>query len=349
MKALIAMSGGVDSSVAAYLAQAQGWECVGATLKLHSCGRDTCGAADDVNDAGRVAQALGIPFHVFDFTGEFREKVVEKFVKCYESGLTPNPCIDCNRYLKFSALAQKAAALGCDRLVTGHYARTGYDGETGRYLLKTARHGEKDQSYVLYTLTQEQLAHVWFPLGELSKDEVRRIAQAQGFQNAHKADSQDICFIPDGDHAAFISRFRDKTYPPGDFVDEGGKVLGQHKGIIHYTVGQRRGLTVSAPHRLYVKAIRPAENQVVLGPEGCQYVQALTARDLNFVSLPALSGPTRLRAKIRYRQEAQWATVTQTDGDTLKVVFDQPQRAVTPGQAVVFYDGDTVAAGGVIE
>ena len=343
MRALIAMSGGVDSSVAAHLAQAQGWECVGATLRLHHCGQ-----TDDAADAQAVAQRLGIPFHVFDFTQEFQAQVVEKFVACYECGQTPNPCIDCNRCLKFSALLQKANELGCDRLVTGHYAQTGFDAASGRFVLRTAQHREKDQSYVLYPLTQAQLARVWFPLGGLAKEEVRRIAQAQGFQNAHKSDSQDICFVPDGDYAAFISRYRNKTYPPGDFVDDAGRVLGQHRGIIHYTVGQRRGLSISAPHRLYVRAIRPAENQIVLGPEGCQYVSALTAHSVNFVSLPGIPSPTRLRAKIRYQQEAQWATAHQTGPDTLAVTFDQPQRAVTPGQAVVLYDGDTVAAGGVI-
>lgn len=353
--ALIAMSGGVDSSVSAWLMKQQGFDCIGVTMKLfhnedvaipreHSC----C-SLDDVLDAADVARSIGIRHYVFNFSDRFRDDVLEPFVSSYENGVTPNPCIDCNRYLKFDKLFHRAKELDVNYVVTGHYARIERDEETGRYLLKRAVDDTKDQSYVLYAMTQEQLAHTLFPLGSMTKEETRRIAEAQGFVNAKKHDSQDICFVQNGSYADFITQYTGKTYPPGDFIDEDGRVLGQHRGIIRYTIGQRKGLGLALPQPMYVKEIRPEDNTVVLGPESSLYSRTLTAKDINLISMPRLESPARFKAKVRYGHQAQWAQVVQTDDDTLQVTFDQPQRAITAGQAVVLYDGDIVAGGGVIQ
>lgn len=349
---MIAMSGGVDSSVAAYLVRSTGADCIGVTMKLYSgeyLGAEsgkTCCALDDAEDARGVARKLGIPYYVFNFSGDFRQEVVERFVCAYESGATPNPCIDCNRYLKFDRLYRRATELGCDSIATGHYARIEKVGE--RYLLKKAAVPEKDQSYVLYSLTQEQLARTQFPLGGLAKEETRRIASEQGFLNADKPDSQDICFVPDGDYASFICRYREKCYPQGDFVDLEGRVLGRHKGIIHYTLGQRKGLGISAGEPLYVVRIEPETNRVVLGRNADLFTRELDAEETNWIACDEPTEPLRVKAKIRYRQAEQWATVTVPSHGRFHVVFDEPQRAVTRGQAVVLYDGDTVVGGGVI-
>ena len=354
-KAMIAMSGGVDSSVAAYLMLERGFDCVGATMKLFDNAdidlprEHSCCSLDDVEDARSVAYALGIPHHVFNFSDAFKETVIRRFVTAYETGATPNPCIDCNRHLKFGALHQRAKELGCDAVVTGHYARIEQDASTGRYLLKKAADPGKDQSYVLYSMTQEQLAHTVFPLGDYEKSQVREIAARQGFVNAKKLDSQDICFVPDGDYAAFLRRYTGHDYPPGDFIDRSGKVLGKHGGIVRYTVGQRRGLGIAAAAPLYVLEVDTAHNTVTLGDNADLFTRKLTASDINLISVPNIDRPTRLKAKIRYRQAEQWATVTQTDADSLEVVFDEPQRAITKGQAVVLYDGDTVVGGGTIQ
>lgn len=351
-KALIAMSGGVDSSVAALLMQQKGYECVGATMKLFENEQagvkreKTCCSLDDVEDARSVAHRLGIPYYVFNFTGDFRREVMERFVCAYESGATPNPCIDCNRHLKFDRLYRRAAELGCDCVVTGHYARIEHTGE--RYLLKKSAVPEKDQSYVLYSLTQEQLAHTRFPLGEMAKEETRRVATEQGFYNADKPDSQDICFVPDGDYASFICRYREKDYPAGDFVDLAGHVLGRHKGIIHYTLGQRKGLGIAAGEPLYVVRIEPETNRVVLGRNADLYSRELDADGMNWIACDEPGEPLRVKAKVRYRQAEQWATATVPAPGQLHLVFDEPQRAITRGQAVVLYDGDTVVGGGVI-
>lgn len=353
-KALIAMSGGVDSSVAACLMKEQGYICIGTTMKLFSnddiglSKNHTCCSLDDVEDARSVANQLDIPYYVFNFSDRFRECVIDKFVDCYENGLTPNPCIDCNRYLKFDKLYSRMKELEYDYVVTGHYARIEHDATSGRYLLKRAVDSSKDQSYVLYNLTQEQLAHTLFPLGGLTKPEVRRIAEQHEFINASKHDSQDICFVTNGKYTDFIEQYTAKKYPEGDFVDHNGKILGRHKGIIHYTIGQRRGLNVSAGYPLYVCRIDPQKNQVILSEESQLYTDSLTARDINMISVPSLEQPTRLQVKVRYRHPAEWATIIQTDYDTLQVKFDKPQRAVTKGQAVVLYDGDTVVGGGTI-
>ncbi len=355
MKALIAMSGGVDSSVAAYFMKEQGYSCIGATMKLFAneeiglSREHTCCSLTDVEDARSVAYMLDIPYYVFNFSERFRECVMDKFILAYEMGRTPNPCIDCNRYLKFGKLCQRAKELEYDFVVTGHYARIEYHEASGRYLLKKALDASKDQSYVLYAMTQEQLRHTLFPLGNLTKTEVRAIAEKHGFLNAKKHDSQDICFVTNGKYTDFIQQYTDKTYPEGDFVDREGNVLGRHRGIIYYTIGQRRGLRIPAKAPLYVCDIDSKNNRIVLGTEEALYTQTIIAKDINLISVPVLESPKRVKAKVRYRQQEQWATVTQLDADTLEVRFDEPQRAVTRGQAVVLYDGDIVVGGGTIQ
>lgn len=348
-KAMIAMSGGVDSSVAALLTMEQGYACASVTLKMFETGLDTCGSGKDADDARQVAERLGMPHEVLDFTGYFADNVIRRFVETYEQGATPNPCIDCNRYIKFEALYRHIKGLGFDYVVTGHYARITYDDKNGRHLLCRAADPAKDQSYVLYTLTQEQLAHTLFPLGELSKPQVREIAEKNGFINAHKSDSQDICFVPDGDYAAFIERYTGKPLVPGDFVDETGRVLGQHRGVLCYTIGQRKGLGLSLPAPLYVCGKSAADNRVILGPHERLFSRHLDACDVNWIAFDgAPSGPIRVKAKVRYKQAEQWATVTPTGDRTMCVVFDEPQRAIAAGQAVVLYDGDVVVGGGTI-
>ena len=348
----VAMSGGVDSSVAAWLLQREGHELMGVTLRLfdRETPEGTCGASDDLADARAVAERLGMPHQVLDCRTCFRERVIRPFAAAYEAGCTPNPCVDCNRGIKFGELLRRSLELGAEAVATGHYVRMERDGATGRCLLKKALHPEKDQSYVLYSLTQEQLSRSRFPLGGLSKEEIRAIAEEQGLVSARRRDSQDICFVPDGDYAAFIRRHTGKTYPHGPFLDQEGHVLGEHTGIVGYTVGQRRGLGVSSNHgRLYVKQVRPEDNAVVLSDNASLFSDTLTASDVNWIPFDQLNAPLRLRAKIRYRMAEQPCTVEQISPDRVQVVFDQPQRAVTPGQAVVFYDGDLVVGGGVIE
>lgn len=353
-KALIAMSGGVDSSVAACLMKEQGYSCTGITMKLFhnedvGLSREhTCCSLEDVEDARSVAYQLGIPYYVFNFTEHFRECVMDKFVKAYENGITPNPCIDCNRFLKFDKLFRRAKELDIDYVVTGHYARIEYDNLSGRYLLKKATDKNKDQSYVLYAMTQEQLKHTLFPLGNLSKPEVRNIAEKHCFINAKKHDSQDICFVTNGNYADFIEQYTGKDYPKGNFVDLNGNILGAHRGIIHYTIGQRKGLNISVGVPMYVFDINPEENTVILGTDNKLYTKKIVANDINMISMPRLERTVRLKAKVRYRQVEQWASVTQMDSDTLKIEFDEAQRAVTKGQAVVLYDGDIVVGGGTI-
>lgn len=353
-KAVIAMSGGVDSSVAALLVQQSGYEAIGVTLKLHTnedAGlprEKTCCSLDDVNDARSVAARLGMPFYVFNFTDSFRREVMDRFVRAYERGETPNPCIDCNRYIKFAKLMQRAGEIGFDYVATGHYARVEQDGETGRWLLKKGLDSTKDQSYVLYSLTQKELSRLLLPLGGLTKERVRQLAEENGFVNAKKHDSQDICFVPDGDYAAFIERYAGTKFQPGPFVGTHGELYGEHRGIIHYTVGQRKGLGLSFPQPMYVCGIDPARNEVVLGKHEELFSGELTARDINLISREMIPEPLRVKAKVRYRHAEQLATVVQTGPDELEVTFDEPQRAVTRGQALVLYDGDTVVGGGTI-
>ncbi|MCL2200502.1 MAG: tRNA 2-thiouridine(34) synthase MnmA [Oscillospiraceae bacterium] len=344
-KVLIAMSGGVDSSVAAWVLKNQGYECTGAMMKLFD-GESGCCSYADADDARAVAHKMGMPFYVFNFTQPFYEHVIERFVSAYQSGCTPNPCIDCNRFLKFDRFLKRAADIECRYIATGHYAQIEEAG--GRFLLKKGADKTKDQSYALYTMTQDELSRTLFPLGGMAKAEVRGIAEAQGFINANKPDSQDICFAPDGDYAGFIERHTGKPSSRGAFTDIEGKVIGEHKGIIHYTVGQRRGLGLSAKDPLYVCEVLPKTNTVVVGPNERLFGTVLTAEDINLIAAKRLDVPIRVKAKIRYRHEEQPAMVWQTGDDALRVEFDEPQRAITKGQAVVLYDGDTVVGGGVI-
>ncbi|MBQ8187245.1 MAG: tRNA 2-thiouridine(34) synthase MnmA, partial [Clostridia bacterium] len=291
-KAIIAMSGGVDSSVAACLMKQRGFDCIGVTMKLFANEdigiprEHSCCSLDDVEDARSVARMLGIPYYVFNFSDRFREDVIARFISAYENGRTPNPCIDCNRYLKFDKLYHRAKELDRDFVVTGHYARIEQDTETGRYLLKKAVDPAKDQSYVLYSLTQEQLAHTLFPLGSMTKPDVRKIAEEQGFINARKHDSQDICFVQNGSYADFIEEHTGRSYPAGNFVDRDGNILGRHRGIIRYTIGQRKGLGLALPEPMYVYAVNPSDNTVMLGKESELYTRELTAKDINLISLP---------------------------------------------------------------
>ena len=351
-KALIAMSGGVDSSVAAYLIKSQGYECIGCTMKLYDnedigiLRSRTCCSLDDVEDARSVAYKIGMPYYVFNFFDGFREKVIEKFVRSYESGETPNPCIDCNRYMKFDKLYERAKILGYDYIVTGHYARI--EERDGKFVLKKALDETKDQSYVLYSLTQEHLAHTMFPLGNMRKTEVRAIADKNEFINADKPDSQDVCFVPNGDYASVIELHTGKKADPGNFVDKQGNLLGRHKGVIHYTVGQRKGLGISSPEPLYVCDIRPQDGTVVLGRNDDLFSRETDVTDFNWISGSVPKGEFRCKAKVRYRQVEQWATVIPTGADTVHITFDESQRAITPGQAAVLYDGDVVLGGGTV-
>ena len=353
-KALIAMSGGVDSSVAAYLMKKAGYDCLGTTMRLYrnnDIGLNnfhTCCSQKDIDDASEVAFSLGIPYEVLDFTFDFKEKIIGKFISTYENGGTPNPCIDCNKYMKFDKLLKFAEEKGMDYIVTGHYAKIEKQ-ENGRYFLKKAEDLSKDQSYVLYSLTQEQLKHILLPLGNMSKSETRKIAEESGFSNSKKPDSQDICFVPDGDYVKFMENYTGKKYPEGDYMSADNKVLGRHKGAVRYTIGQRKGLGIALGEPAFVYKKDMELNEVFIGKEELLFKKVLIADELNWIAFEEPLKPIRVKAKTRYRQKEQSATVTPLGNKTVKIEFDEPQRAITVGQAVVMYDGDIVVGGGTIK
>ena len=351
-KVLAAMSGGVDSSVTALLLKEAGYDVIGVTMKLYDNelvdpGSYTCCTADDAEDARRVANGLGFNHYVFNLSGDFEEKVICRFVSAYENGATPNPCIDCNRYIKFEKLYKRGFEIGCDYIATGHYAQIEKT-PGGRYLLKKGVDSTKDQSYVLWSLTQDQLAHTLFPLGGLTKTETREIAEAHGFANAHKHDSQDICFVPDGDYTSFIRRYTGKDYPEGDFVDLCGNVLGTHRGIIRYTIGQRKGLGLALPHPMYVVKKDLENNRVILGENSDLFTRELIAEDMNWIAFDAPQSAFRCNGRVRYSSREASCEVFPLSGTKVHVVFDEPQRAITAGQSLVLYDGDIVVGGGTI-
>lgn len=339
------MSGGVDSSVSALLLKNKGFDVVGVNLVMHGniCG---CGSSSELDIARQVSEKMGIDFRVFDFRNEFENEVISYFVETYIGGATPNPCVVCNKKLKFGALLDKADEMGFDHIATGHYAVIEKSGE--RYLLKKGVDALKDQSYVLYGLSQKQLSRTLFPLGEYEKSEIRRIAEENGLINAKKHDSQDICFLPNGNYPEFIEKYTGKKFENGDFVTLDGKRLGEHKGIIRYTVGQRKGLGLALPAPMYVYKKDMENNRVILTDEKELFTRGLDADNVNFIPFDMLNLPMRVKAKVRYKQKEQYATVEQTGPDTVHVEFEEPQRAIAKGQSVVFYDGDYVIGGATI-
>ncbi|MCL2271273.1 MAG: tRNA 2-thiouridine(34) synthase MnmA [Treponema sp.] len=345
-RALIAMSGGVDSAAAAIIMQEAGYECIGATMKLISNNGSKCCSLKDVNDARAAAWKLGIPHYVLNCIQPFTNYVIEPFIESYEKGETPNPCIECNRYLKFTLMLHRALELEAQKLVTGHYARIEKSGD--RWLLKKGIDHKKDQSYVLYMMNQKTLSQTAFPLGKMTKKEVRQLAAAKGISNADKEESQDICFVENGDYTDFIKNYTGKSYLEGDITDTEGKVIGRHQGLIRYTIGQRRGTGIACNFPVYVIAKNIANNTLAVGGESSLYSASLTAGKINMIACENLFQPQRLAVRTRYQQKEQFATVQQIDQDSVRIDFEEPQRAVTQGQAAVFYDGDTVVGGGTI-
>ena len=353
-RVVVGMSGGVDSSVAAYLLKEAGYYVVGVTMQIWQKEDDDtvsanggCCGQSAVEDAARVASRIGIPHYVMNFRDEFQEKVIQYFMDEYLAGRTPNPCIACNRYVKWESLLQRSLQIGADYIATGHYARIAKL-PNGRFAIQRSATAAKDQTYALYNLTQDQLSHTLMPVGDYEKGRIRQIAEEIGLPVAHKPDSMEICFVPDQDYARFISENSGHVVPEGNFVTTDGKVIGRHKGITHYTVGQRKGLNLSMGKPVFVVEIRPETNEVVIGDNQDVFTDRLRCSNLNFMSVEDIHEDTPVVAKIRYNHQGAKAVVRKTGADEAEVVFEEPVRAVTPGQAVVFYDGDYVLGGGTI-
>lgn len=354
-KVVVGMSGGVDSSVAAYLLKEQGYDVVGVTMQIWQDEEQAvqeenggCCGLSAVDDARRVAQALDIPYYVMNFKKEFKENVMDYFVAEYLQGRTPNPCIACNRYVKWESLLKRSMDIGADFIATGHYARVSQL-DNGRYAIKNSVTAAKDQTYALYNLTQFQLEHTLMPVGDYPKDRIRQIAEEQNLPVAHKPDSQEICFVPDNDYAGFIERETGGKVPgPGNFVTKDGEILGKHLGITHYTIGQRKGLGIALGHPIFVSEIRPETNEVVIGENEDVWGNILECNHVNYMGMEGLDSPRRVLAKIRYSHKGEWCNLEKIDDDTIRCTFEKPVRAITPGQAVVFYENEFVLGGGTI-
>lgn len=353
-KVVVGMSGGVDSSVAAYLLKEQGYEVIGVTMQIWQDEEETiqqenggCCGLSAVDDARRVADQLGIPYYVMNFKKEFKKNVMDYFTGEYLNGRTPNPCIACNRYVKWESLLKRSLEIGADYIATGHYARIRRL-PSGRYTLLQSAASAKDQTYALYSLTQEQLSHTIMPVGEFSKDEIRQIAEDIGLRVAHKPDSQEICFVPDKDYASFIEEYTGRHIPEGNFVNTAGQVIGRHKGITHYTIGQRKGLNLAMGHPVFVSRICPETNEVVIGENEDIFRHTLLADRLNYMAVPEFIDGMEVMAKIRYNHKGSPCRIELAGEGRIRCVFPEAQRAITPGQAVVFYDGERVLGGGTI-
>lgn len=354
-RVVVGMSGGVDSSVAAYLLKEQGYEVIGVTMQiwqeeniLDTCNEGGCCGLSAVEDARRVAQMLDIPYYVMNFRKDFQEKVIDYFVDEYRRGRTPNPCNACNRYVKWEALLHRAMEIGADYIATGHYARVERLGN-GRFSIRNSVTAKKDQTYALYNLTQEQLAHTLMPIGEYEKSQIREIAESIGLLVANKQDSQDICFIPDHDYAGFIARETGEESIPGNFVDEEGRILGTHKGMIHYTIGQRKGLGLTAETPLFVKELRTETNEVVICKSDGLFSGRCLVSDVNYMARPSVQGAEHIIGKVRYSHAGAPCVLEEQPDGKLLCTFLEPQRALTPGQAAVFYEGEHILCGGTIE